>query len=173
MMPLISWKVNLQKCQNKVKIKMDGVMHPQMTIPINFKHRQVWCSQNATNQPKSTVERTYMRPPLSTSNDTNQDGEIQKRLLLRYIYCFNRIQSICISILLNKINVPYAHYGHWTLITDPYPNKVLPIFKGKSAYCLCASIAARFYDVSRNVSTMTSQCLGTRRHISRNLSSSS
>ena len=25
------------------------------------------------------------------------------------------------------------------------------IFKGKSAYCLCASIAARFYDVSRNV----------------------
>ena len=30
-------------------------------------------------------------------------------------------------------------------------------FKGKSAYCLCASIAARFYDVSRDVSTMTSQ----------------
>ena len=35
--------------------------------------------------------------------------------------------------------------------------------KGKSAYCLCASIAARLCDVSRDVSTMTSQRLGTRR----------
>ena len=39
--------------------------------------------------------------------------------------------------------------------------KYLQVLKGKSAYCLCASIAARFYDVSRNVSTMTSQRLGT------------
>ena len=29
---------------------------------------------------------------------------------------------------------------------------ILQALKGKSAYCLCASIAARFYDVSRDVS---------------------
>ena len=33
--------------------------------------------------------------------------------------------------------------------------------KGKSAYCLCASKATHFYYVSRNVSSKTSQHLGT------------
>ena len=36
-------------------------------------------------------------------------------------------------------------------------------FKGKSAYCLCASRAMRMHDVSRDVSTMTSQRIGTLR----------
>ena len=32
-----------------------------MTMSINF-NRKFWCSQNATNQPKSTVELGYMCP---------------------------------------------------------------------------------------------------------------
>ena len=40
----------------------DGVKTHKITISINFLHGKFWCSQNATNQPKSTVELGYMCP---------------------------------------------------------------------------------------------------------------
>ena len=47
------------KCQNKVKPK--GWCN-KLAIFNEFKTRWNWCSQNATNQPKSTVQLGYMCP---------------------------------------------------------------------------------------------------------------
>ena len=38
------------------------LVNPQFTISINFKHESFWCSQNAKNQLKLTVELGYMCP---------------------------------------------------------------------------------------------------------------
>ena len=52
-------------CRNKPKqaeAKRDGVINPQNNNFNQFFSRKFWCSQNATNQPKSTVELGYMCP---------------------------------------------------------------------------------------------------------------
>ena len=55
-----SLKSNDQKVPNQAKAKRDGVINPQN---YNFnQHRKCWCSPNATNQPKPTVELDYMCP---------------------------------------------------------------------------------------------------------------
>ena len=50
-----------EKCRNKVK-PMDRVINPQNYNFNQFEDRKFWCSQNDTNQPKSTVELGYMCP---------------------------------------------------------------------------------------------------------------
>ena len=46
----------------QAEVKRDGVINPQNYNFNQFQHVQFWCSQNATNQPKSTVELGYMCP---------------------------------------------------------------------------------------------------------------
>ena len=45
----------------QAKDKRDGVINPQ-NYNFNFQYGKLWCSQNAKNQPKSTVELGYMCP---------------------------------------------------------------------------------------------------------------
>ena len=53
------WKV---KSQKQAEAKRDGVINPQNYNFNEFGYGKYWCSQNATNQPKSTVELGYMCP---------------------------------------------------------------------------------------------------------------
>ena len=46
----------------KIEFKRDSVENNKITNFIDLKHGQFWCSQNASNQPKSTVELGYMFP---------------------------------------------------------------------------------------------------------------
>ena len=46
----------------QAEAKRDGVLTHKITSSINFNTENVLWSQNATNQPKSTVERGYMCP---------------------------------------------------------------------------------------------------------------
>ena len=56
-------KSNDQKVPQQAEAERDGVKKPhKITILINLKHGKFWCSPNATNQPKSTVELGYMCP---------------------------------------------------------------------------------------------------------------
>ena len=57
-----SCKMMSQKCQKQAEGKRDGVVNPQEYNFNQFRYRKFWCSQNATNQPKSTVELGYMCP---------------------------------------------------------------------------------------------------------------
>ena len=55
-------KMIARKCQKQAEAKRDGVINQQN---YNFNliwYGKFWCSQNATNQPKSTVELGYMYP---------------------------------------------------------------------------------------------------------------
>ena len=49
-----------QKASKQAEAKRDGVINPQNYNLNQFEHRKFWCSQNATNRPKSTVERGYV-----------------------------------------------------------------------------------------------------------------
>ena len=67
------------KVQKQAKDKRDGVINPQ-NYNFNFQYGKFWCSQNATNQPKSTIElATCAHVPSgthwSTSSDIHQVGE--------------------------------------------------------------------------------------------------
>ena len=42
--------------------KRDGVINPNNYNFYQSEHGKLWCSQNATNQPRSTVELGYMCP---------------------------------------------------------------------------------------------------------------
>ena len=57
-----SCKMMSQKCQKQAEAKRDGVINPQKYNFNEFWYGKFWCSQNATNQPKSTVELGYMCP---------------------------------------------------------------------------------------------------------------
>ena len=46
----------------QAKTKRDGEINPQNYNFNQFKYRKFWCSENATNQPRSTVELGYMCP---------------------------------------------------------------------------------------------------------------
>ena len=46
----------------QAEAKRDGVINPQNYNFHKFYHEKIWCSKNATNQPKSTVELGYMCP---------------------------------------------------------------------------------------------------------------
>ena len=46
----------IKKEPKQAEAEWDGVKTHNISISINFKHGKFWCSQNATNQPKSTVE---------------------------------------------------------------------------------------------------------------------
>ena len=48
------------KRPKKAEAKRDSVINPQNYNFNNFKYGKVWCSPNASNQPKSTVEFGYM-----------------------------------------------------------------------------------------------------------------
>ena len=50
------------KVPKQGKAKRDGVLNPQNYNLNEFLTLKIWCSQNATNQPKSTVELGYMCP---------------------------------------------------------------------------------------------------------------
>ena len=50
------------KCQKQAEAKRDGVIKPQNYNFIQFLYGKFWCSQNATSQPKSTVELGYECP---------------------------------------------------------------------------------------------------------------
>ena len=50
------------KLPKQAKAKRVGVINPQNYNSNQFKHGKFWCSQNATNQPKSTEELGYMCP---------------------------------------------------------------------------------------------------------------
>ena len=52
----------MPKSAKTSKAKRDGVINPQNYNFNEFKTRKIWCSQNTTNQPKSTVELGYMCP---------------------------------------------------------------------------------------------------------------
>ena len=56
------YKMMSQKCQKQAEAKRDGVINPQKYNFNQFWYGKFWCSQNATNQPKSTVELGYMCP---------------------------------------------------------------------------------------------------------------
>ena len=55
-------KSNDQKVPKQAEAIRDGVINPQNYNFNKFKHGKFWCSSNATNQPKSTVELGYMCP---------------------------------------------------------------------------------------------------------------
>ena len=62
------WFQNLDSCVPKEpkqgEAKRDGVINPQNYNFNQFLHGKFWCSHdNATNQPKSTVELGYICPP--------------------------------------------------------------------------------------------------------------
>ena len=57
-----SCKMMSQKYQKQAEAKRDGVINPQKYNFNEFWYGKFWCSQNATNQPKSTVELGYMCP---------------------------------------------------------------------------------------------------------------
>ena len=59
-----SWKVanGGPKEPNQTEAKRDGVINPQNYNSNKFHYGKFLCSQNATNQPKSTVELGYMCP---------------------------------------------------------------------------------------------------------------
>ena len=48
------------KVPKQAKAKRDGVINPQNYNFSHFQNRKLGCSQNATNQPKPTVEFGYM-----------------------------------------------------------------------------------------------------------------
>ena len=60
------WFQNLDSCVPKVpkqaNAKKDGVISPQNYNFNQFLHGKCWCSQNDSNQPKSTVELGYICP---------------------------------------------------------------------------------------------------------------
>ena len=51
-----------KKLPKQAKAKWDGAINPQYYNLQQFYRKNFWCSQNATNQPKSTVELGYMCP---------------------------------------------------------------------------------------------------------------
>ena len=53
---------DVPKVPKQVEAKRDGVINPQNYNLSPFKHGKFLCSQNATNQSKSTVEFGYMCP---------------------------------------------------------------------------------------------------------------
>ena len=55
-------KTNAPKVPKQAEAKRDGETNPQNYYFSQFQHEKFWCSQNATNQPKSTVELGYMCP---------------------------------------------------------------------------------------------------------------
>ena len=55
-------KSDAQKVPKQGKTNRDGVINPQNYNFNQFEDRKFWCSQNATNQPKSNVELGYMCP---------------------------------------------------------------------------------------------------------------
>ena len=57
---LKSWKVITKKVPKEAEAKWDGVINPQNYNFYHFKYGKFWCSQNITNQAKSTVELGYM-----------------------------------------------------------------------------------------------------------------
>ena len=75
-------KIMSQKSQTQAGAKRDGVINPQNYNFNQFWYGKFWCSQNATNQPKSTVELGNMCPrgltgPPAVVN-THQVVEIEK-----------------------------------------------------------------------------------------------
>ena len=65
-------KYDSQKIPEYVEANIEGVINPQ-NYNFTLKHGQFRCSQNATNQPKSTVALGYTCPrgPLVLSDSLN------------------------------------------------------------------------------------------------------
>ena len=59
---------------NQTKGKWDGVINAQNYNSSQFEHGKFLCSQNATNQPKSTVELGYMCPRGLLGPTTGEGG---------------------------------------------------------------------------------------------------
>ena len=55
-------KIDAPKVPKQAEAKRDGVINPKNYNFNQFKHGKFWCSQNASNRPKSTVELGYMSP---------------------------------------------------------------------------------------------------------------
>ena len=55
-------KIDAPKVLKQAEAKRDGVINTQNYNVSQFQNGKLWCSLNATNQPKSTVERGYMCP---------------------------------------------------------------------------------------------------------------
>ena len=53
-------KLKIKAAKKKAEAKRDGVINPQNYNFSQFSHGQFWCSQNATNQLKLTVELCCM-----------------------------------------------------------------------------------------------------------------
>ena len=56
------FKIDAPKVPKQAEDKRDGVINPQNYNFSQFQNGKFWCSPNASNQPKSTVELGYMFP---------------------------------------------------------------------------------------------------------------
>ena len=56
------WKMWTRKCPKQAEANREGVSKSQNYNLNQFLYRTFWCSQHATNQPKSTLELCYMCP---------------------------------------------------------------------------------------------------------------
>ena len=57
-----SLKRNVLTMPKQVEAKRDGVINPQNYNSNRFDRRKISCYKKATNQPKSTIELSYMCP---------------------------------------------------------------------------------------------------------------
>ena len=103
-----------QNCQNMLKPKV-MVKNPTQLLFQSILTRTILMLSNATNQPKSPVELGYMcpqglsGPQASSWNKKKKTNSIQKlEYLLVHTFWYYW---------------PYAHFGYWTLISDPWPKK--------------------------------------------------
>ena len=94
-------------CQKQAEAKRNGVINPQNYNFHQFKHGKCLCSQNATNQPKMTLELGNMCPeglPGPPAVTLTKWFKYEKRLLLRCVHHFksdfntcNNMDHMCIS----------------------------------------------------------------------------
>ena len=117
-----------------------------MTISINFKHKKFWCSPDATNQPKLTVELGYMCPQYDLQKHNVFEEYIAEKLTaikkLLNDWCFRDksiigkitvIKSLALPILvqsssvlpnLSEREVSDIQYLFFKLIWSDKPDKV-------------------------------------------------
>ena len=73
-------EIRCPKMPIHVEAKSDGVINP---ISIILQHRKCRYSQNATNQPKSTMVTCFLAVLWSTSSDTHHVVEIQNETSIK------------------------------------------------------------------------------------------
>ena len=126
------------KMPTQAKAKRDGVINTQNYNLNQCLHRKYWCSQNATNQPKSIVELGYMCPRGLTGPPAvtlTKKWKYRKRLLT----------------LLNRL------YGEWTHpCWNLFPLECTLYFPVYGLYCYfwhdCTPVSD--FTCSRNIRTV-------------------